>query len=171
VEEKLHRELSTVLGGRPPAWEDLERLPYTRQVIQEAMRLYPPAPGLSARAVIDDDVVAGQRIQKGAQVVILPWTLHRHQMLWRDPACFEPDRFLPENSAGRDRFAYLPFGGGPRICIGAALAMTEATLILATIAQRFRLRFLEDQKIELKARITLRAPGMKLIVEPRSSFV
>ncbi len=169
VEAQLHKELSTVLDGRPPAWEDLERLPYTRQVIQETLRLYPPAPGLSTRAVTADDVVAGQRIPKGAQVVVMPWILHRHQMLWPDPDCFEPDRFSPENSAGRDRFAYLPFGGGPRICIGAALAMAEATLILATMAQRFRLRFVEDQQIELKARITLRAPGMKLIVEPRSA--
>jgi cytochrome P450 len=167
IEEKLHGELKTVLGGRPPAWEDLERLPYTRQVIQEAMRLYPPAPGLSARAVMADDVVAGQRIPKGAQVAVFPWILHRHQALWRDPECFDPDRFSAENSAGRDRFAYLPFGGGPRVCIGAALAMTEATLILATLAQRFRLRFVEDQQIQIKARITLRAPGMKLIVEPR----
>ena len=166
VEAQLHSELSTVLGGRPPAWEDLERLPYTRQVIQEAMRLYPPAPGLSARAVMADDVVAGQRILRGAQVVVFPWILHRHRALWRDPDCFDPDRFSPENSTGRDRFGYLPFGGGPRICIGAALAMAEATLILATIAQRFRLRYVEDQQIELKARITLRAPGMKLIVEP-----
>jgi cytochrome P450 len=169
VEAQLHEELSTVLGGRPPGWGDLERLPYTRQVIQEAMRLYPPAPGLSARAVMEDDVVAGQKIPKGAQVVVFPWILHRHQMLWRDPDRFDPDRFSPEQSAGRDRFAYLPFGGGPRICIGAALAMTEATLILATLAQRFRLRFVEDQKIQIKARVTLRAPGMKLIVEQRAA--
>lgn len=170
VEAKLHQELDTVLDGRPPAYEDLEHLPYTRQVIQEAMRLYPPVPGLSNRKALADDVVCGRRIPKGTQVGVMPWVLHRHQTLWNEPGRFDPDRFSPENSAGRDRFAWLPFGGGPRICIGAALAMTEASLILATIAQRFKLRFVEDQQIALKARITLRPrDGIKLIVEPRSA--
>ncbi len=169
AEEKLHQELATVLGGRPPRYEDLERLPYTRQVIQEAMRLYPPAPSLETRQPAADDVVCGRPIPKGAQVAIMPWVLHRHKTLWDQADRFEPDRFSPENSAGRDRFAWLPFGGGPRICIGAALAITEASLILATIAQRFRLGYVEDQQIKLKARITLGTrDGIKLTVTPRS---
>jgi len=169
AEAKLHQELAEVLNGRPPKYEDLERLPYTRQVIQEAMRLYPPVPGLMGRKAVADDVVCGHPLPKGAQVEIMPWVMHRHQTLWARPDRFEPDRFSPENSAGRDRFAWLPFGGGPRICIGAALAMTEASLILATAAQRFRLRYFDDQKIKLKARITLRPrDGIKLMVEPRS---
>ncbi|MGD0438083.1 MAG: cytochrome P450, partial [Bryobacteraceae bacterium] len=168
AEAKLHHELAAVLEGRPPKYEDLERLPYTRQVIQEALRLYPPAPSLETRKLVADDVVCGRPIPKGAQVAIMPWILHRHQTLWDEPNRFEPDRFSPENSAGRDRFAWLPFGGGPRICIGAALALTEASLILATIAQRFRLGYVENQQIALKARITLRTrDGIKLTVQPR----
>lgn len=168
AEAKLHQELATVLGERPPKYEDLEHLPYTRQVIQEAMRLYPPAPSLEARKLVADDVVCGRPMPKGAQVSVVPWILHRHQTLWEEPNRFEPDRFSPENSAGRDRLAWLPFGGGPRICIGAALAITETSLILATIAQRFRLGYVEDQQITLKARITLRTrDGIQLTVEPR----
>jgi cytochrome P450 len=169
AEARLHQELDSVLNGRRPRFEDLEHLPYTRQVIQEAMRLYPPVPGLSGRSCLADDVVCGREIPKGAMVAVMPWVLHRHQTLWEEPDRFEPARFSPENSAGRDRFAWLPFGGGPRICIGMALAMTEASLILATIAQRFRLRFVEDQQIKLKSLITLRPrDGIKLTVERRN---
>jgi cytochrome P450 len=168
AEAKLHQELATVLRGRPPKYEDLEHLPYTRQVTQEAMRLYPPAPSLEARKLVADDVLCGCHIPKGAQVAIMPWILHRHRTLWDEPDRFEPDRFSPENSAGRDRFAWLPFGGGPRICIGAALALTEASLILATIAQQFKLGYVEDQQITLKARITLGTrDGIKLTVSER----
>lgn len=168
VEAKLHQELTAVLDGRPPRYEDLEQLPYTRQVIQEAMRLYPPVPGLAGRQAVADDVLFGRDVPKGTQVAIMPWILHRHQTLWNDPGRFDPDRFSPANSAGRDRFAWLPFGGGPRICIGASLALTEASLILATVAQRFKLGFVEDQQIRLKARITLRPrDGIKLTVVKR----
>ncbi len=168
AEAKLHEELAAVLGGRAPQYEDLERLPYTRQVIQESMRLYPPVPGLSERRAVADDVICGRRVAKGQQVMIAPWVLHRHEALWEHPSRFEPDRFSAENSTGRDRFAWLPFSGGPRVCIGMGLAMTEASLILATIAQRFRLRFVEGQEIRLKARITLGTrDGIRLAVERR----
>jgi cytochrome P450 len=168
VEARLHQELATVLGGREPAYEDLENLPYTRQVIQEAMRLYPPAPGLSGRQAVADDKICGRRIPKGAQVGVLPWVLHRHKTLWDQPDRFDPDRFSPENSVGRDRLAYLPFGGGPRICIGMAMAMTEAMLILATLAQRFQPRLVETHEVTLKARVTLRArDGVRMTLEPR----
>jgi len=168
VEARLHRELDAVLGNRPPTYEDLERLPYARQVIQETMRLYPSAPGLTGRQAVADDVVGGRRIPKGAQVAVLPWIIHRHRALWTDPDGFDPDRFSPENSAGRDRFAYLPFGGGPRICIGATMAMTEAQLILATIAQRYRPQFVEGQALSLKARITMRlTAGLKMTLQHR----
>jgi cytochrome P450 len=170
VEAKLHQELAVVLNGRPPTYEDLEHLPFTRHVIQEAMRLYPPVPGLVGRQALADDVVCGRQIRKGTQVAIMPWILHRHQMLWDEPGRFDPERFSPDSSAGRDRFSWLPFGGGPRICIGASLALTEASLILATVAQRFTLGFVEDQEITLKARITLRPrDGIKLTVTPRRS--
>jgi cytochrome P450 len=168
VEARLHRELDSVLGGRTPTYEDLEHLPYTRQVLQETMRLYPSAPSLTGREAVAEDIIEGHRIPKGHQVAVMPWVIHRHKALWRDPGRFDPDRFSPENSAGRDRFAYLPFGGGPRICVGAALAMTEAQLILATIAQRYRPRFVEDQPLSLKARITLRPrDGLRMVLERR----
>lgn len=169
AEAELHQELDSVLNGRLPEFGDLERLPYTRQVIQEAMRLYPPVPGLVGRRLAADDVLCGRQLHKGDHVGIMPWVLHRHETLWDHPSVFEPDRFSPANSAGRDRFAWLPFGGGPRVCIGGALAMTEASLILATIAQRYRLGFVENQEIRLKARITMRPrDGIKLTLEPRT---
>ena len=167
-EAKLHAELDTVLGGRAPAYEDLAKLPYTRMVIEEAMRLYPPAPGISNRRAQGEDMLCGHRIKPQGNVIIAPWILHRHKTLWEDPLRFDPERFSPERSAGRHRFAYLPFGGGPRICIGAALAMTEASLILATIAQRYRLRLAPGAPIELRNRITLRPKnGMPMTLERR----
>jgi len=170
VESKLHTELKQVLGGRAPSYDDLVHLPYTRMVIEEAMRLYPPAPGLSNRAVLEDDEVAGVKISKGAQVAVIPWVIHRHRLLWDNPETFDPERFSQERSQRRHRFAYLPFGGGPRVCIGMALAMAEAQLILATIAQRFRLRLVPDQKIVLQHRITMRPrDGIQMTLEPRQA--
>lgn len=170
VEARLHTEIERVLGGRAPTYDDLVNLPYTKMVIEESMRLYPPAPGLSNRAVLADDTVCGVDIPKGAQVAVIPWVIHRHRTLWKYPERFDPDRFSPERSQGRHRFAYLPFGGGPRVCIGMALAMTEAQLILATIAQRFRLRLVPNQNIVLQHRITMRPrDGILMALEPRGA--
>jgi cytochrome P450 len=167
-EAKLHAELDRVLGGRTPVYDDLENLPYTRQVIEETMRLYPPAPGLSGRQAMADDEICGKRVRKGGQVFVAPWILHHHRELWPDPDRFDPERFAPEQAKARPRFAYLPFGGGPRICIGASLAMTEACLILATIAQRYRMRLVPGQDIRLRSRITLRPrDGIRMRLEPR----
>jgi cytochrome P450 len=168
VEAKLHEELARVLGGRAPVHDDLVNLPYTKMVLEESMRLYPPAPGISNRAVLEDDEVAGVKIPKGAQVAIMPWLVMRHRTLWDNPDRFDPERFSPERSAGRHRFAYIPFGGGPRICIGMALAMTEAQLVLATLAQKFRLALVPGQKIVLQHRITMRPrDGIKMTLVPR----
>src|SRR5690349_2247971 len=170
VEAKLHAELSRVLGGRLPTHDDLANLSYTKMVIEEAMRLYPPAPGISARAVLEDDEVAGVKVTKGSMIMISPWLLHRHCLLWDNPQAFDPERFSPERSRNRHRFAYLPFGGGPRICIGMALAMTEAQLILATLAQRFRPHLIPNQNIVLQHRITMRPrDGIKMTLEPRTA--
>lgn len=168
VEAKLHAELARVLGGRPPVHEDLAHLPYTRMVIEESMRLYPPAPGLSNRAVLENDEICGVKAVKGSQVAVIPWVIHRHRTLWESPELFDPERFSPERSQGRHRFAYLPFGGGPRVCIGNALAMTEAQLLLATLAQRFRLALVPDQEIVLQHRVTMRPrDGIKMVISPR----
>jgi cytochrome P450 len=167
-EARLHAELDAVLAGRAPTADDLGKLPYTRGVIEEAMRLYPPAPGISLRVARADDEICGVKVRAGTGILISPWILHRHHRLWDDPLRFDPDRFAPELSARRPRFAYLPFGGGPRICIGAALAMNEAMLILAALAQRFQPRLKEGEDVKLRSRITLTPEGgMKMLLEPR----
>lgn len=169
VVAKLEAELGEVLGGRPPRHEDLAKLPYARKVIEESMRLYPPAPGLSMRMAKADRVLAGTRVAKGSLVAIAPWVLHRHELLWDEPLRFDPERFSPERAAGRHRFAYMPFGAGPRICIGFAFAMTEAILILATMAQRYRLHLVPGQDIEPFQAITLRARnGIKMQLERKA---
>jgi cytochrome P450 len=167
AEARLHAELDAVLGGRLPRHEDLAALPYTRMVLEESMRLYPPAHTLSRQAITEDEVL-GRRVPAGALVFILPWLVHRHRRLWEAPERFAPERFAPDRATTRPRFAYIPFGAGPRICIGAAFAMTEAMLILATVAQRFRLRLAPGQQVEPQGLITLRPRhGMKMVLERR----
>jgi cytochrome P450 len=168
IEARLHAELDSVLGGRTPTQADLAKLPYTRMVLDEAMRLYPPAPGLSLRAAKEADVICGQAIPKGAGVAVMPWVLHRHSLLWDQPERFDPERFSPSRSVGRHRYAYLPFGGGPRVCIGMAMALMEATIILATLAQRYRLELVPGSDVRLTAKITLRPKTpMKMILHRR----
>jgi cytochrome P450 len=162
-EAKLHQELDAVLAGRTPTVDDLPNLVYARMIIEEAMRVYPPAPGLSIRQAKAADEVCGFKVDAGLQILISPWVLHRHRRLWEEPERFDPMRFSKQASDKRPRFSYLPFGGGPRVCIGATLAMTEATLILAVLAQKFRLRFKEPQEVKLQARITLQ-PKDKLMM-------
>lgn len=165
---QLHAELDSVLGGRAPTREDLPKLAYTRMVLDEAMRLYPPAPGLSMRSAVEADTLCGHAIPKGAAISLTPWVLHRHALLWDRPDRFEPERFSPARSVGRHRYAYLPFGGGPRVCIGMAMALMEATIILATLAQRYRLDLAPGDPIELSPRITLRPKQpIKMILRRR----
>jgi cytochrome P450 len=167
AEAKLHEELAAVLGGRTPRNDDLPNLRYTRMVIDEAMRLYPPAHTLS-RAPLNADDVLGHRIPAGATVLIVPWMLHRKPSLWQRADRFEPERFAAERAASRPRFAYIPFGAGPRICIGAAFALAEATLILATIAQRYRLHLKPGFPVEPQGLITLRPRyGLRMLLERR----
>jgi cytochrome P450 len=172
IEARLHAELDRVLGQSPPAQHHVPLLVYTRQVIEEAMRLYPPVFSLPARKALADDVVCGTRIAKGSYIAINPWLVHRHALIWDEPDRFDPDRFAPERAASRPRFAFMPFGAGPRICIGAGLAMLEAVLILATLAQRFRLRVAPDQIVEAQAVVALRPRyGLKMVLEPRAARV
>ncbi|MGA9245373.1 MAG: cytochrome P450 [Silvibacterium sp.] len=164
-EAVLHAELDRVLAGRVPALDDLARLPYTRMVLEETLRLYPPFPTMAWRGALADDEVCGVKIPKGATVSIAPWVLHRHKKLWDHPEQFDPERFSPDRSAGRSRYAYLPFGTGPRVCIGASFAMTEMMLVLATLAQRYRLRLVPGQKVEPQGLISLRPRyGLKMTV-------
>ncbi|MEO8112987.1 MAG: cytochrome P450 [Phenylobacterium sp.] len=168
AEARLHAELAGVLGGRAPTGDDLQELPYTRAVIEEAMRLYPPLSSLFARQAVRDDVVCGRRVRAGQVLIVSPWIIHRHRLLWEEPEQFQPERFLEGRGAERPRFAYLPFGAGPRVCIGASFAMMEAVLVLATLAQQFRLRLAPGQRLELRHRATLRPTGgMRMALEGR----
>jgi cytochrome P450 len=167
AEAKLHEELASMLEGRTPCHEDVANLPYARMVLEEAMRLYPPAHTLGRQPIAADEV-SGHRIPAGATVLIVPWMLHRKPSLWERPDRFEPERFSPERTAARPRFTYLPFGAGPRICIGAAFAMEEGILILATIAQRYRLRLKPGHPVEPQGLITIRPRyGLPMILERR----
>jgi cytochrome P450 len=167
VEARLHNELADVLQGRTPRYEDIAQLRYTRMVIEESMRLYPPAHTFARQPLADDELL-GHRIPAGAEVLIVPWLLHRKPSLWENPHRFDPERFTPERTAARPRFAYIPFGGGPRICIGAAFAMTEAVLILATIAQRYRLSLKPGHPVEPQGLITLRPRyGLRMMLHRR----
>lgn len=168
-EAQLHAELDSALGGRAPTHEDLPKLAYTRMVIEEALRIYPAVPAIE-REALADDTVAGRHVPKGSTVMIVPWVLHRHLKLWKEPGRFDPQRFSPEQVAARPRFAYLPFGGGKRICIGAQFALVEATILLATLAQHFSLRLVPGHPVDPQALITLRARhGMKMFLTPRQA--
>ncbi|MDB5510023.1 MAG: cytochrome [Hyphomicrobiales bacterium] len=148
---------------------DPEHLPIVRAIVDEALRLYPPAASLS-REAIGPDRVADLRIRPGARVVISPWLLHRHERLWRDPGAFDPGRFLPGRREEIDRFAYLPFGAGPRICIGAGFALQEAVVILAAMLREFRFDPAPGHVVEPIQRVTLRPKnGMPMILRKRQA--
>ena len=121
--------------GEPHTW--LEKLPFTRAAFEEAMRLYPPAPSIN-RSPVKDDRYGDLDLPAGANVLVMPWVIHRHRKYWSNPDAFDPSRFLPENRDKIDRFQYLPFGAGPRICIGASFAMQEAVIVLAILLKQFR---------------------------------
>ncbi len=155
VARQMQAEVDEVLGGRKATAADAKDLTYTKQVLQESMRLYPPA-WMIARSPDEDDVVDGYHIPKSSLVFLCPWVTHRHPDHWDDPEGFDPDRFSPERSKGRHRFAYFPFGGGPRLCIGNNFALMEAQLILATIARDWRLDLVPGHPVEMEPLVTLR---------------
>ncbi len=168
AEARLHAEIDRVLGGRTPTYADLARLEWTRMVIDETMRLYPPAHAVS-RTAIGEDWIGGARIPPGANISISMYMTHRNPNLWPDPERFDPERFAPAAVAQRHRFAYLPFGGGPRICIGNGFAIAEAQVIVAMVAQRWRLRLVPDHVVEPIGLITLRPRnGIRVTLEPRA---
>jgi cytochrome P450 len=155
AEGELQREIRTVLGAHPPAAADLPALSYTGLLIEEALRLYPPT-WVTARAPLHDDEIGGYRIPANCIVLLSPFVTHRHPVFWEDPERFDPERFTPERSASRPRFAYFPFGGGPRACIGSALDVMEMQLVVAMVAQHFRLTLVPGFRVELDPGITLR---------------
>jgi cytochrome P450 len=165
ADRQLRDEVSAVLGGRTPTIEDLPRLDYTRRVVEEALRLYPPVYGL-VRDAREVDVIGGFRIPARSMIVLSPYVTHRHPDFWPDPEVFDPDRFTPERSAGRPRFAWYPFLGGPHQCIGQDFAMMEATLVIAMLAQNVRLRLAPGATLVPKPMLSLRPrDGLPMTVE------
>ena len=155
VEAKLHEEVDRVLAGRPPTADDLPKLPITGMIFDEALRLYPPAWIITRKALADDEI-GGYHIPAGTLVVTSPYVTQRDARFWDSPDAFDPERFSPERSVGRPRFAYYPFGGGPRLCIGNHFALVEAGLVIAAVAQRYSLRLVPGQQIAVEPSVTLR---------------
>jgi cytochrome P450 len=167
VEAKLHAELRTVLAGRAPALDDLPKLVYTNHILTESMRLYPPVWG-TARTAIEDHEIAGYSVPKGSGVSFTQWTVHRDARWYDAPDEFRPERWEGDLLKRIPRFAYFPFGGGPRQCIGNTFALMETALILATIAQQYRFRLVEAHLVMPLASITLRPRhGIRAVLEAR----
>lgn len=168
LQERLHAEVQTCLGDRVPGYDDLARLPYTRSVVEETLRLYSPAYQTMRRCVVDD-VLAGQRIPAGANIYLNSYLMHRHPDFWPDPDVFDPDRFTPERSAERPKHAFIPFGSGPRICIGKHFALAELQLIVAMVIRRFRIHLPAGlSRIEPQPLITLHPQGgVRVALQPR----
>jgi len=155
VEEKLQAEMDAVLAGRVPTFEDLPRLKYAEKVIQESMRYYPPV-YLIGREAIDECVIGGFRVKRGTTLLMSQWLIHRDPRFFEQPEKFIPERWTEEFARTMPKFAYFPFGGGPRLCIGNTFAMMEMVLVLADIAQRFRFTAKAGHDVTLWPSFTLR---------------
>jgi len=165
--DRLLEEVDSVLEGRPPTVADLARLPWTTACFQEAMRMFPPA-WIIPRTAIADDVIDGHRIPRRSSVLIPIHALHHDPRWWPEPEVFDPTRFEPENIRTHHRSAYLPFGGGRRICIGSSFALMEAALITSIMSQRFVYDLLPGHPVEPEATLTLRPRyGLKMIARRR----
>ncbi len=158
VADKAAREVAQTLRARPPEQDDLAKLPYLRAIFEESMRLYPPIYALQRRALADVQV-GGFAVPAGTGVTISPYVTHRHPAFWDDPAGFNPERFLGAAAQSRPRLAYLPFGAGPRTCIGANFAMAEAVVLLVAVLQRFKLARWDDQPVATRPLISLGPAG------------
>ncbi|HEX2187894.1 MAG TPA: cytochrome P450 [Longimicrobiaceae bacterium] len=168
AEAALHAELDRVLGDRLPTADDLPSLPYTRSVLAESMRVFPPAYVLG-RQPLRDMEIGGYRVDEGSIVLMSPWVIQRDPRWWPDPLRFDPGRWTPEMEAALPKFAYFPFGGGPRKCIGEGFAWTEGILVLAVLARRWRVRPVPGHPVETEPMITLRPRhGLRATLERRA---
>jgi len=158
VAARLKAEVAATLGSRTPTPEDIPRLQYVRMVVEEVMRLYPPVWGFM-RQSIGPDRIGGYAIPKGTVIAICPYITHRHPDFWPEPERFDPERFTPERVRERARYAYLPFSGGPRLCIGNEFALMEVQLVVAMTVQRYRLQLVPGAHAEPESRLTLRPQG------------
>jgi cytochrome P450 len=161
IEQKLVAEVTDALGGSAPSVETLPKLRYAARVIKETLRLYPPVWTLEGRRAVRDCTIAGYQVRAGTVMLLSPWVTHRDPRFYREPERFDPDRWTDEFARPLPKYAYFPFGGGQRLCIGQSFAEMEATLILTTILQRYRLTLESDRPLGPSPSITLR-PGAKL---------
>jgi cytochrome P450 len=171
VQGRIEQECRDVLGGRAPGADDLQRLSYTRRVIEEVLRLYPPT-WLTARSPTVDDELGGYHVPAGTLILLSPYVTHRHPDVWAAPESFDPDRFGPGRSASRPAFAYIPFGAGPRRCIGSAFATAEMQSIVVAVAQQYRLTLLPGARVDPEPGLTLcpRSP-LLMSLRPASGVV
>jgi cytochrome P450 len=168
VRRVMEAELDQVLNGRAPTEADLPALNYTRAIFDESLRLYPPA-WLITRRALGEDLIGDARIPANAIIIMNPYVIHRHPRYWPNPAGFDPNRFAPEYAEVRPRFAYIPFGGGARLCIGDNFALMEGPLILAAVAQRYRLDLVPSHPVKVDALVTLRPHhGLMMTVQSRN---
>jgi cytochrome P450 len=167
VEAKLHEELDAMLGDRLPSAEDTSRLPYTRKVFTEAIRLYPPAWTIGRRA-LNDYEIPPYRIPANSMIFMSPYVMQHDARYFPNPEVFDPERWTQEAQATRPKFSYFPFGGGPRQCIGEAFAWMEGVLVIAAIAQRWKFRLVPGHPVAMQPLVTLRPKhGMRMVVEQR----
>lgn len=166
VRERLHAEAVEVLGDRLPEYDDLRRLRYTTMVLMESMRLYPPV-WILPRIAQAPDVIGGYRVPARADVLVCPYALHRHPDFWPDPDRFDPERFAPERAADRPRYAYLPFGAGPRVCVGSNLGLMESAFVLALLVRELRLTKVPGHRVTPEPMLSLRIRGgLPMTVQP-----
>jgi cytochrome P450 len=167
IQNDVHDEITGRLGDRAAGFEDVAQLPLLRAVFEESLRLYPPGWG-EMRETITDDEINGYAIERKSMIVLCQWVTHRHPDFWPDPEQFDPNRFMGSTAKTRHRFAFFPFGGGPRVCIGMQLGMIEGVLVLSTLLQRFRFELVADQVVQPDATFTLKPRfGVKAILHPR----
>ena len=161
--------MSCVLGGRSPSFEDLPTLVYTRMVIDETLRLYPPV-WIVSRKALEDDEIGRYHVPAGSRLMLSPYVTHRRAELWENPERFDPERFASGSSSGGQRYAYYPFGGGPRQCIGNNLALMQATLVVSAVSQRYRLALVPGQEVRAQPKATLKPlPGVWITLHAASS--
>jgi cytochrome P450 len=167
AERKFHAELDEVLGDRDATFADLSRLKFTEQVVKESMRLYPPAYGLGREAIKDCEI-GGYHVPPGTQVFMFQWATHRDARFFEDPLRFKPERWTAEFESHLHKYAYFPFGAGPRVCIGASFAIMEMILVLATIGKKFRLELDQNHPVEVYPAMSLRPKeGVQVVVKAR----
>jgi len=167
--EKLHEEVDRVLEGRLPALQDVPNLHYTRMVFAESMRLFPPAHSFG-REALEQYKIGDYDVPKGATIIISPYLMHRHPRYWDNPEVFEPERWLPEKAEARPKTVYIPFGGGPRTCIGEPFAWLEGVLVVATLARHWQFSLAQGHPVDVQPLVTLRPKhGMKMVAHRRPS--